>query len=203
MAGDLMVAKFHRLSKGITSPRFANGALVLSLLMAIASLVTVGVLGFSVIKSNQNAAPWEPLGPYPVQTVKGTTTYRIEGGDNRIIPAIYLDDPSVIVTGTKCASETVNVRGSISWQSSQPPGLLVIVGSGVGLRQKGCVESKYENNLPLIVHNWAENQFANGQKFVIVSIVGTETANREGRADSEQTSWRTEEFVILPPREST
>ena len=163
------------------------------------ALVMAGVLVFTLVHVGDEAE-WTPLGPFPVQQVKGTLSFASsDKGDNIVYPAVRVTDATVKVTGTKCYREPVTVVGSVGWSSAEPPGLSLTTGDGTGDRDKGCVTNSYVNQIPETVRTWAQARFDEGETFVLVRINGRETAYRDdGTSESVPLTWRTEPFAILP-----
>lgn len=167
----------------------------LSLAFALVMALVLGVVAVNTVRGDDQ---WTPLGPFPTQTVKGTTTYPIKT-DTAIVeyPAVSVNDDSVRVTGTKCYQERVQVQGAVSWSSVEPPGLNLNVGEGTNEFEKGCVETSYVNLIPPTVKTWANQRFAEGAEFVLIRISGRQTAFDDQR-ESVPLTWRTETFAILP-----
>jgi len=165
----------------------------------LAALIMAGVLAGTLVSAWLADGAWTPLGPFPVQEVSGTGTFTSPvPGDNIVYPSVTLADGKVRVTGTKCYKEPVVVEGSVSWSSTDPPGLSLLVGNGTGDRDKGCADSTYENLIPPLVSEWARARFAEGRAYVLVRITGTETAVKKDGHQSVPLTWRTEVFAILP-----
>ncbi len=147
---------------------------------------------------NRPERPWEPLGPYPTQIVDppGDALLEVNGES---FPVIDLSEGRTVkVIGTKCYKEPVRVSGTVSWQSKHPIGLTHLAGSGVADVAQGCVTQTFDNDIPDAVIQWAQERFAEGEKYVTLAIVGTEIAEREGGSDSERATWRTEELALVP-----
>ncbi len=145
------------------------------------------VLSAAVFTSVRQPTPWSPLGKYETQRVLSV----IPG---RRGPAIAVDG-ILSVRATKCANEVVTVRGASYWQSVDVPGSYVPAGSGVGLRNQGCVTKTYENPIPPEVVA-AVNRVGGPHRWV---VAGIETPLRsDGRSEGVPRAWVTEEFEIVP-----
>ena len=106
---------------------------------------TVLLVGVAVVQQVYILTRPEPrqVLNYPAQKVLS----RIDG-----VAMIRLGD-ELQVQGTKCNTlgEPVTVHGTTSWVSVDPPGSSIDVGSGVAVRQPGCVVKTYTNPLPQAV----------------------------------------------------
>lgn len=170
-------------------PTTSHGLLILSIALLGTALLTLAV---AVAVSLRSPHAWDPLGEYPDQTVVS----RVDGIDG---PAARLTD-GVTVVGTKCANTAIRVRGSVFWQSTTPPGILVAAGSGVATRQKGCVTETFLNPIPGAVRAAVNRPTDPVRRWV---ITGTETPVRDagdnGRSrEGIPRAWTTAEFEIVP-----
>ena len=142
---------------------------------------------------------WDPLGPYPEQTVEATAGHvgwkgPTDTDDVVTIPAVKLGE-AMSVTGTKCADNTVTVHGSKGWTSRDPAGFSADEPGGVATRFAGCKTSTFENRMPPEVVEWARGQLAR-RPFVVLTIGGCETPaddNHNGKPEC----WTTEPFAVV------
>ena len=83
---------------------------------------------------------WDPLGEYPIQRADAVIT---------VVDGVQ---PIARTVGVKCADETVDVLGSMAWQSLNPRGSnVVVIAPGAGAkatREQGCAEQAFANPVP-------------------------------------------------------
>lgn len=172
----------------LRTPSGLVAALSLILAVVAASLATT-----VAVVTLQTDPPWDPLGPFPEQTVEGTTTAVVDG---KVYPALRLSDQDMAVTGRKCYKEHVEVAGRMSWSSEIPPGFTLVVGEGTAEREARCYPLEFTNPIPPSVKAWAGERIRLGQ-IPLMRISGREVAFRAGREDSLPLTWRTETFAFV------
>jgi hypothetical protein len=155
--------------------------------LAVSSfVVTAAVVAGLVFFVGGDGAPWEPLGPFPQQSVVAVT------------------DDMITVVGTKCYTESVTIRGEAGWQSVDPIGIQVATGSGVQTRDldelddngepvyaEGCRTDTFENPIPpeVLAH----------PEVLIWKVAGFEEPVRDGDGDLREglrQTWETEPFSL-------
>lgn len=111
--------------------RRGRRALTFVLSVVVVSLLAMNITLIYLVATDDHGQ-WDPLGPYPVQTV------------------VRVTDDAVVIEGTKCNDddEPVRVSGSYSWQRLSPPGFILQGGTGVELKQPGCITQTFENTIP-------------------------------------------------------
>ncbi len=144
-----------------------------TLVVGIAMMVLAGITAGGFTASLLSPDPWTPIGAFPEQAVLEVT------------------DTTTTVEGTKCYDEPVTVAGSFGWQSLDPAGVVVLVGSGSAERDAGCLTQTFENPIPDEVLAHPEVR--------LWKIQGTETpiADGEGKArEGVPKAWSTEPFEL-------
>lgn len=64
-------------------------------------------------------------------------------------PAATVDDDlSVIATKCNNADEPLSVVGSLAWQTTNPRGTIITLGTGQSIREPGCTEFHFVNTVP-------------------------------------------------------
>lgn len=137
---------------------------------------------------------WDPLGPYSIQEVHLDRS-NIDG-----LPTLTLTPGAVVpVTAEKCADGTgFTITGTSSWQSVDPAGTSIEVGSGVRDATDGCTSIDYGNVVPPEVRAAMRAQIAAGVVRPQWRITGVETPIRDGEEGIRHT-WRTEAFAVELP----
>lgn len=150
---------------------------------------------------------WAPLGPFPVQLVglplldhpALTAPEAISSGSASFPTLTVRGDEwgDIPVTGEKCSSETVQVRGTIVWQAVEPPGSCVTVASGgLATRVIGCTKFSFRNPVPDGVKQRVRDLAKTGVTESVWRITGTETPfDAAGNPGVEQ-PWNTQNFLI-------
>lgn len=142
---------------------------------------------------------WDPLGPYPEQTVQATAgrvdwTGETYSGATVSIPAVRFGEP-VTVVGTKCTTEPVTIQGTKSWTSRDPAGFTASEGGSVVQRDIGCRTATYEDRLPADLAAWVDDELGH-HPFVVLIGGGCETPVDNERAGKVE-CWRTELFAVV------
>lgn len=142
---------------------------------------------------------WDPLGPYPEQTVQPSAGHVDWAGETYSesevsIPAVRLGDP-VVVTGTKCAAEPVTMSGTKAWTSRDPAGYTYADGQSVVPRLDGCRTATYENRVPDDVAAWVADELRR-HPFVVMVVGGCETPVENERSGKVE-CWRSEPFAFV------
>lgn len=134
---------------------------------------------------------WDPLGPYPTQTVNLTRS----GRDGQ--PTINIDETTIVpVSGRKCVTgEGFEIRGTTSWQSVDPPGTIIRTGTGVRDAVDGCTRFHFETVIPATVLRAMRTQLNHGIDHPTWRIAGVETPARDGE-EGVSRAWRTETFAV-------
>lgn len=135
--------------------------------------VALGACVASIVIQAWPNSVWAPLGDYPDQLAPVEVT----GPAN--------DPPTVTIRAKKCANETADVFGSVTWQRIEPPGHLVAGAEGQATRTVGCTDYFYRNPVPAEV--WADVCEHGPSTWM---IVGKETPFRPGET-GEVKRWQT------------
>ena len=161
-----------------------------------ASLVALGLLLGALGYRLFIDVPWDPLGHYPPQDVTADDTYIWSDRSNATfdIPAIPIGE-ALHVAGTKCADETVTVRGHVTWTPVEPIGPGFDGGSGTTIRKEGCETFQFVNTPPDEVVEWAEGVLSAGQT-PVMRLGGVEYPTRDG-TEGESRVWQTEPFAFV------
>lgn len=155
--------------------------------LAVASLI---LLGFVV---STREGPWNPLGPYPIQTVRN----RVVGVDG---PAAYSGN-TLEIEGVLCNNEDhpVNVLTTLSWQAVGRTGTFVVIGIDIPqTRSPGCetfsraTDNPFLNPMPAEVVAAAKG--LEGERW---QIVGFEIPVRDDGSSGVRAPFESEEFEIV------
>lgn len=148
-------------SKKLGEPSHVPPGLVVFAVLGIA-LILAAVISLITFQED-----WEPLGPFPVQSVT-------EFGD-----VIDVSNTVVTVEGTKCRNSDsgfgIQVQGSIGWRRLEPPGFFTtpVVFNPVVVPE-GCTTDVFSNPIPVeVIDNVC--QFGDS----LWHIAGTETPTGE------------------------
>lgn len=174
----------------------------------IATGIAILMVAFAAGAQWLEASRWDPLGEYPLQTVfSGDTlpqsvnppTGSVDPSDTVGLPTFYLDD-EINVFGVKCVKPddgTVNVAGSLSWVSDQPPGRIIEVDRGGGPRGPGCVSRTYSNSIPDEVRVEIDRLTARGIFESDWHLSGTETPVKDDGTVGVDRTWVSTTFRII------
>lgn len=160
-----------------------------------------GIAGGYVTHAIVTPDPWSPLGPYSVQVVESQGP-KLNSSDqsDRLIPQVKLGS-KVHVTGVKCSSEEVTIKGEYGWRSVIPQGMDVPVTTAAsGYRLPGCTPLDFRNDIPPAVDAWARSVIDN-HKRPEVFIGGCEIPKKANGDSGVEVCWRTEPFVLVLPKE--
>lgn len=152
-------------------PKRMVAAFLLTLLTAaVGALIVISILLAAVREQ-----AWDPIVPFETQHVLDVTR------------------DHVIVEGTKCYREPVEVRGTRNWQSVDPVGVLTTPRGGTAQRVEGCITQRFENTIPAEVF---EAEAIRGPLQWV--ITGTETPTDASGRIGVARSWRTDPFMLPP-----
>lgn len=170
-------------------------------LVILAVALFIGAIVALSIHDALQPDPWNPLGPYPVQTIKSQGP-RVKDGaredSNATVPQIKLGS-DVAVAGEKCVAEDLTVLGEYGWRSIVPSGFSYQAPKGApGFRLKGCAKLNFQNEIPAEVDTWARKQIAEGRT-PEVYIGGCEIPVKKDGTKGVEKCWRTEPFVLVLP----
>lgn len=162
-------------------------------------VIIAAAAGYSVNHALE-PAPWDPLGQYPVQSIRNT----VEGIDG---PAVRLGDP-IKVEGTKCNATTTSilVAGELRWQSQSPGGIIGGQTDGIAERIPGCETRVFADTPPTAVINQMRAAILENGGPVVWSLNGAETPvaviNNGGETHPHDhgvtRQWTTENFTVVP-----
>ena len=174
---------------GLDTGRQMRWAVVAVVTLAVALGLTLGF----VLYQSTRPERWDPLGPYPVQTVLS----RVEGVKG---PAVMLGD-DLRVAGQKCnaSSRPVTTRGSYEWVMVIPPGSIIPAGSGSAIRVPGCTAFDYLNPMPEAVVARSEKVKANTGVDPVWRISGKDTPYSVKHGVGEPRTYISENFTIVVP----
>ncbi|MGB1224872.1 MAG: hypothetical protein ACPHCN_12110 [Mycobacterium sp.] len=144
-----------------------------TLVVGVGMMILAGIAAGGFTSALLTSDPWTPLGDFPDQSVSGIT------------------DTHITVEGTKCYDEAVTVAGSFGWQSLDPAGVVVLVGSGTSDRDAGCLTQEFRNPIPDEVLEHPEVR--------LWKIQGTETPIADGDGEAREgvpKAWSTEPFTL-------
>lgn len=147
-------------------------------------LVGVAFAGVAVSLYVTLAGPYDPFGEFPIQNVlnrDGETT----------TPIVRLGTP-VIVEGTKCYTEEVEITGEVTWRLVSPEVAIVRVGTGVVARAPGCHPFTFRNDWPLAAVTISRDILDSG-RVPVWEITGFETPTQGGI----NKPWRTQTFEVV------
>lgn len=152
------------------------------LLVAVAMVVGAALFSFATAPDR-----FDPLGDYPVQTVKS----RVPGVEG---PAVFAGDDLVVV-GVKCnnSDRPVLVEGESRWQSINPRGRYVANPGGSRTLPPGCTQTRYVNDIPRSI----EERVQRTGRAETWSITGTETPVRADGFRGESRVWVTANFRVV------
>lgn len=169
--------------------------------VAAALVFNLAFIAWTVLRP----APWAPLLPQQPQDVvlpdealagppvTGTSSAAAVG------PVLHITSdarwPDVPIAARKCSTETVQVVGSLYWQSVEPPGTSSTPRDGQALRLEGCTDSTYANPVPDEVKDRVRQMATEGRTRTVWKVAGIEVPIRPGERGVEQ-PWSTENFVI-------
>lgn len=141
-------------------------------LIVFNALLVVGVITLGALWITKPTTPKAPL-VYPLQKVLEVT------------------EDTVKVRGTKCntSDRPVGITGDVYWQSVNPRGTSIYVFSGSRVLDPGCETTVFENQIPLSVQNFTNEQYPRRVRWI---ITGKDTAENGGTK-----SWQTEEFSLI------
>jgi hypothetical protein len=126
---------------------------------------------------------YNPLGDYPEQSV------------DPAVVSLSAPNPTVVVTGTKCANEATRTVGQYSFQSVDPPGTIVLAGLGGPTdRAEGCVTQTFRNPLPDLVVQRVMREGA----AITWRLVGQETPIAPDGTEGQTRYWASEQFKVVP-----
>lgn len=174
--------------------------------LTYAVVAAAAFAGGAAVWSWTRPAPYDPLGPYPVQIVaeprvKVDTTQLNVGEATALLPAVTVTDdgnwPDVRVEGVKCADESVEVEGAVVWRRQDPIGWSSPAVISRAPREQGCVSFRFSNPIPDSVRDQVRRAAAAGQPATVWSINGTERPIVVDDRDVVDESWRTENMAIL------
>lgn len=151
----------------------------------------------SILKISQ-PEPWSPLGPYPEQKIitEQPEKVRSNAQQDLLIPITSLSNGNIIVSGSKCSKEAVEVEGFYGWWSAYPGGFHVEAPDGPpGKRIKGCQSFTFENEIPDEIKEWAAGQIAKGRA-PEVYLSGCETPIKDNGDKGTEVCWTTETFAF-------
>lgn len=156
----------------------------IAIILTTSSVITMFLL---LQKVNENAANAQPKEYLPQQTVLS----RVKGVDG---PAVKMTD-MLVVSARKCnlTKKPLTIKGEGSFTAVQPPGLSVLIGSGVVTRKPGCTTIVYRFSLPQTVKDRV-NELNAVHKQQVWQIFGEDTPLNGGAT----VSWSTQPFVIIP-----
>lgn len=160
----------------------ATIVLISMLAMATGGLLTVILLVTFVSQVTRFA----PLVDYSVQQVLNEGP--INPGD------------TIRVTGRKCVDSNVpiDVVGELGWQTLDPRGSIIKVGTGSSTYDPGCTTFQFANTWPAEAIQVTERLFADGFGEVVWHIVGTEWPLRADGSRGEPVTFVTDNFVVVP-----
>lgn len=142
--------------------------------------------------------PWDPLGPYPQQSIvtEGDTLVKSQSMQDTLIPITSLSNGNIIVAGTKCSKETVEVSVYYGWWSNSPGGFHVRADDGPpGKRLKGCESFTFENEIPQEVEEWIQSKLDAGVEPEMY-LSGCETPINDKGVKGTEVCWTTETFAF-------
>lgn len=154
--------------------------------------VAILLMAFSAGARWLEAARWDPLGDYPLQTVFSGDSLpqnvdpatTLAGSSSGTGPPSFYIDQEINIFGTKCVKtgveglSTVQVKGTLSWVSDNPVGRIIEVGSGGGTRGPGCITSTFNNPIPEVVLKEIERLAEKGITESDWHLTGTEVPVR-------------------------
>lgn len=167
---------------------------ILWFIVVIVILGIVGIIQQAYLHTRPDA---KTVLDYPVQ--------RVEEPDYLGHKYVTAEGGVVHVTGIKCniSQASVEVAGTVSWISVEPPGVTIQTGQGSASRAPGCFTSHYENPIPDEVIKATRSILKRDpqREFVTWRIVGTETPTDP---DQRAETWQSEQFdlYLTSPHES-
>lgn len=169
-----------------------------STILPIFIALVLGVVSGLFIKDMLEPAPFDPLGPYPVQQVHATNNKLIDSevNPNVVIPAVSIEDEFIRVNGVKCSNQEVNIKGTITWRSVVPGGFYYNAPPGTGARADGCEQFEFENEIPDEVREWALGVLSHQQNPELF-VSGCETPIDDNGEKGQELCWRTETFAFI------
>lgn len=105
-------------------------------------------------------------------------------------------DQDILVSGEKCnlTGDPLDVYGEVTWRPVFPPDVGIVVATGHAVRQPGCQEFSFVNDVPgPVVERTAELIESTGAEFVVWQIAGVETPQCLECAPG---YWHTESFRL-------
>lgn len=181
--------------------------LVSGLIIVIAMILVSFFLGTQLYQLGR----WDPLGEFPIQIVQEPEingefleleTEALVSENFATTPAFYWDQ-EITNTGVKCVKEEegiVDIRGTLSWVSDEPPGRIIKVGEGSNTRGPGCQQYSFSNPIPDEVREQMEVLKSNGVHASVWHITGTETPFRRVGDETEEgdsRTWKTTTFTVI------
>lgn len=156
-------------------------------LFIVAVIFTVGAAAQHWVF--ESGAEWDPLGPYPTQTVMNPTDVPLDG--------------FLLVEGKKCAKETVSVTSVQLWANTSQA---IKTGEGGGTQEKGCTVFSddpaknpdlpaFRNPVPAAVAEAQRRLCAAGAPNVPWKLIGKVTPRGDGRV-GHLTVWTTQPFTL-------
>jgi hypothetical protein len=194
-----------------TSVRIIERLGLVAIAAAIFMVVSIGVYALY-----QNSL-WDPLGEYPVQNVTPFPTkggVRIidlhdsnpgsivtESNDNSTSSGVqfYLDE-DIHSNGIKCVKpeeDIVQIKGTLYWQSDNPPGRFLKVAEGANDRGPGCQQYDFSNPIPEEVRAEVARLTAEGFTRSEWHLTGTEIPIRGNGEEGVSRTWITTSFTII------
>lgn len=162
-----------------------RSSMVLIVAVAVCLIAAAAIIGYLVAKPST----WDPLGEYPIQNVES----RIDGQTG---PAIKVGDV-LLVSGVKCSTIPVQVRGTIGWISVDPPGTNIALPSGLTRRPEGCTAFAYKNVIPPEVVDRVHQLATNGIFESTWRITGSDTPIDAHGLEGSIRVWTTTNFKIV------
>lgn len=197
------------------STRFVRIIERVGLIAIGAAIFIVASLGVYTLYENSK---WDPLGDYPIQKVTPfptqggvrvvspddlaiATATTVESNDNSTSSGLrfYLDD-DIYSNGIKCVKpeeDIVQIKGTLYWQSDQPPGRFIKIADGANDRGPGCQQYDFTNPIPEQILAEVEKLTADGITESEWHLTGTETPIRDNGEEGVSRTWITTSFTLI------
>lgn len=162
------------------------------LAILLGAAVTFSILAITKPKE------WNPLGPYPEQRIITDDGARVRSSGQKelLIPLVHISEGVILVSGSKCSKEKVEVESHYGWWSAYPDGFHSKVADGPpGKIIEGCQSFTFENKIPDEVKEWAETQIKKG-KTPEAYLSGCETPIDDKGIKGTEVCWTTETFAF-------
>jgi hypothetical protein len=175
----------------------------------------IAMIAATLVYTLYDNSRWDPLGEFPLQIVTqqpavnlGATPAQVNplvagesigGGTTSSTIEFYLDE-DIHSSGVKCVKEdegVIQVRGTLYWQTTSPPGRIIKVADGAGSRGPGCQLYNFSNPIPEVVLEEVEKLSNEGFETSDWELTGTEIPFKKDGTEGKSRTWTTTTFTLI------